>query len=208
MSQQIPSCPGLRACSPPVSAKGTCPHQERCWTVNTQPTGGCFTLQAQGSSGSWRTWTVHQDYLKNGSLPIHYQLPLLPEHAWATPATSLHPGTPRWLVNWRHGQDWQPKAMAATAAAETGPAVASPCGGERGVRRQVLSTGPETPPHGQQQCVPTAPTATNSKEKPSEGNFLMYLQFLLEAEKEKRRLYHLHLCAVLRFAGGLHFAQR
>ena len=74
-----------------------------------------------------------------------------------------------------------PEAIDVTPAAETGPAAASPCSGERGVRQLALSMRPETSPHGQQQCVPIVPAVTSPKAKPSEGNFLMYLWFPLEA---------------------------
>lgn len=133
-----------------------------------------------------RTPRVPQTRLLSRSLPA--QLPLLPEHSQATPAPSLHPGRLRWLTKRRHGQDRSPKATAATAAAETGPAAASPRGGDRGARRRALSTGPKTPPHRPQLCAPAAPTATTSKEKPSESNLLMNLQFLLEEQQQKPRL--------------------
>lgn len=53
-----------------------------------------------------------------------------------------------------------------------------------GTQQQVLSTGPRLSPQGQQQCVPAAPTATNSREEPSECSFLMCLQFLSEESEQ------------------------
>lgn len=61
--------------------------------------------QAPGSSGSWGTRTTHHDYPKAGSFPIHCRL--LPDHAQATPAPSLHPGAPA---------GWQSTDMAGSAA--------------------------------------------------------------------------------------------
>lgn len=82
-------------------------------------------------------------------------------------------------------QDQQPKSHGCYSSSRNKPCSCQCLLWRDGIRQQVLSTGPGPSPHGQQQYVPLAPTATNSKEKPSECNFLMYLQFLSEELKLK-----------------------
>lgn len=163
VSQKPPSRPGLCSCSPPVSANSPFPRQKRWRTVNTQPTEGCFTLQAQESSGSRRTWTIQQDYLKNGSLPIHYHLLLLPEHAWAAPAPFLHPGTPRWLAKQRHGQDPQPKSHGCYSCSQNWPHSSKPLRrGEGGLSASARYGAQHTTPRTASLWHPQHPTPRRS----------------------------------------------
>lgn len=110
MSQQILPCPGSRACSPPVSAKGPFPKQKRRWTVNTKPTDGCFHSKLTPSTGELRLLgdMDHTPWLPQSRLLSHSLLATAPSrHAQATPAPSLLPGAPA---------GWQNTGMAGSAA--------------------------------------------------------------------------------------------
>lgn len=126
---------------------------------------------------------THHDYPKASSFSIPCLLRLLLDHAQETPASSLHHGAPA---------SWQSRHMAGASAQkpqlfqqQLKHTLQLPVLSWRnGRRQQVLSMGPRPSPQGLQQYVPVAPTATNSKEKPSECNFLICLQFLSQESEQ------------------------
>lgn len=117
-------------------------------------------LQSQGNSGSWKTWTIQQDYHKKGSFPTHYQL------AWAAPAPFLHPGTLRWLAKQRHGQDRQPKCHGCYSCSQNWPHSCKPLqqgegGSSASARRGTRNTTPRT--------AATRPQGTHSNQPHGEA---------------------------------------
>lgn len=144
MSQQILPCPGSRACSPPVSAKGPFPKQKRRWTVNTKPTDGCFHSKLTPSTGELRLLgdMDHTPWLPQSRLLSHSLLATAPSRPCPGDSCSLPaPWCTSWLAKHRHGRISSPKAMVATAAAETSPAAASACCGETGYSSKCWAQG-------------------------------------------------------------------
>lgn len=132
MSQQIPPCL--------FSAKGPFPQAKRRWTFNAKLQTAVFTPsspQAQGSSGSWRSWM----HTKTTPEPAPFPSPVcygsfrtLPRWLLLPPCTLVHQLAGRAETQ----QHQQPKA---TAATETHPAAASACHGEMGYGSKCLAWG-------------------------------------------------------------------